>query len=104
MSGTLGADEGISTDLTLVAQDFATKRDEGGSGLGAHIIFNLVKQALNSALYYLASMEAAIPPSKEPHEVRVAGGAFMDLGHKWQGAVVERGSLTYESSLSEKVL
>ena len=55
-------------------------------------------------MYYLASMEAAIHPSKEPHEVRAAEGALMDLGHKWQGAVVECGSLTYESSLSEKVL
>ena len=29
---------------------FTTKRDEGGSGLGAHIIFNLVKQALNGKI------------------------------------------------------
>ena len=29
---------------------FTTKRDEGGSGLGAHIIFNLVKQTLNGKI------------------------------------------------------
>lgn len=29
---------------------FTTKRDEGGSGLGTHILFNLVKQTLNGSI------------------------------------------------------
>ena len=34
----------------LLDQLFTTKRDEGCSGLGAHIIFNLVKQTLNGKI------------------------------------------------------
>lgn len=40
---------------------FTTKRDQGGSGLGAHIIFNLVKQTLNGKI------EASSEPNQGLH-------------------------------------
>ncbi|WP_213611021.1 ATP-binding protein [Pseudoalteromonas sp.] len=40
---------------------FTTKRDKGGSGLGAHIIFNLVKQTLNGKI------EASSEPNQGLH-------------------------------------
>ena len=40
---------------------FTTKRDQGGSGLGTHITFNLVKQTLSG------SIEASSEPGKGLH-------------------------------------
>ena len=77
---------GMSEETQRRALDpfFTTRRNEGGTGLGLHIIFNLVTQQLGGRLTFESQVGLGHPISHH-HPARSAGRIAADAGRSNHG-------------------